>query len=150
MPAPIQGLLSVVGRVFLALIFVMSAVGNKIPNFSAVASYMASEGVPASQVLLAGAIVFLIAGGLSMVLGFRARLGAALLLVFLVLATYFFHDFWTMDGQARQDQLIQFLKNLSLMGAMIFVIANGPGAWSLDHGRARKPAVPAQSGAVAA
>ena len=55
---------------------------------------MAAEGVPAPQFMLAGAIVFLIAGSLSVILGYKARIGAALLLVFLVLATYYFHDFW--------------------------------------------------------
>jgi putative oxidoreductase len=52
--------------------------------------------------------------------------------VFLVLATYFFHDFWTFEGQERQMQTIQFMKNLSLMGTMVFLIANGSGRWSLD------------------
>ena len=129
------GVLSVAGRVLLAGIFFMSAVGNKIPNFGGVAGYMASEGVPAPQVLLAGAIAFLIVGSVSIVLGYQARFGAALLLVFLVAATYFFHDFWTFDGEARQQQTIQFMKNASLAGAMLFIIANGAGAWSLDNRR---------------
>jgi putative oxidoreductase len=133
---PLIGVTSVAGRVLLAGIFLMSAVGNKIPNFSGVAGYMASEGVPAPQVLLAGAIAFLIVGSASIVLGYKARFGAALLLVFLVAATYFFHDFWTFDDPAeRQNQTIQFMKNASLMGAMLFIIANGAGAWSLDGRR---------------
>ena len=50
------------------------------------------------------------------------------------LATYFFHDFWTLsDPQARQEQMIQFMKNLGLMGAMLIVIANGTGPMSLDR-----------------
>ncbi|TWT75939.1 Inner membrane protein YphA [Posidoniimonas polymericola] len=131
-----NAVLTVVGRAMIAVIFLMSAVGNKIPQFNNVAGYMASEGVPAPQVMLFGAIVFLIAGSLSIIVGYRARLGAGLLLVFLILATYFFHDFWTMDDpQAKQDQMIQFLKNLSLMGTMLFLIANGSGPLSLDSRR---------------
>jgi len=134
MQNPAFGVINVLGRVMLATIFLMSALGNKIPKFNDVAQYMQSEGVPAPQVLLAGAIVFLIAGGVSIVLGYKARIGAALLLVFLVLATYFFHDFWTFeDAQARQSQMIQFMKNLALMGAMLMIIANGSGAMSLDN-----------------
>lgn len=130
------GLTSVAGRVLLVGIFFMSAVGNKIPNFGGVAGYMASEGVPAPQVLLAGAIAFLIVGSASIVLGYKARFGAALLLVFLMAATYFFHDFWKFDDPAeRQNQTIQFMKNASLMGAMLFIIANGAGAWSFDNRR---------------
>jgi putative oxidoreductase len=134
MSRTLQGIVSVVGRVLLCTIFFMAAVGNKIPNFQAIAGYMAKEGVPAPQIMLAGAIVFLIAGSLSVILGYKARIGAALLLVFLVLATYYFHDFWTLsDPQAQQEQTIQFMKNLGLMGAMLLVIANGTGPMSLDE-----------------
>jgi putative oxidoreductase len=134
MPRTIQGFLAVLGRVMLCVIFFLSAIGNKIPNFNAVAGKMEEEGVPAPQVLLVGAIVFLIAGSLSVVLGYKARIGATLLLIFLVLATYYFHDFWTVtDPQVKQEQMIQFMKNLGLMGAMVLIIANGTGPMSLDE-----------------
>ena len=133
---PLIGATSVAGRVLLVGIFFMSAVGNKIPNFSQIAGYMAGEGVPAPTVLLPGAIAFLIIGSVLVALGYQARLGAALLLVFLVAASYFFHDFWTFDDPAeRQQQTIQFMKNASMMGAMLFIIANGAGAWSFDNRR---------------
>lgn len=133
MPRTVRGIVAVLGRILLCTIFLLSAVGNKIPNFRAVAGAMESEGVPAPQLMLAGAIVFLIAGSLSVILGYRGRIGAGLLLVFLVLATYYFHDFWTVtDPQAQQEQMLQFLKNLGLMGAMLLVIANGTGPMSLD------------------
>ncbi|QDT76083.1 DoxX family protein [Lacipirellula limnantheis] len=136
MSNPLIGLTSVAGRVLLVGIFFMSAVGNKIPNFSQIAGYMASEGVPAPTVMLTGAIAFLIVGSVLIAVGYQARVGAALLLVFLVAATYFFHDFWTFDDPAeRQQQTIQFMKNASLVGAMLFIMANGAGAWSLDNRR---------------
>jgi len=128
----LQGVVAVIGRILLSTIFLMSALGNKIPNFSAVAGSMAKEGVPAPQLMLVGAIAFLIAGSLSIIMGYKARFGAGLLLVFLVLATYFFHDFWNFTGQEQQEQMIQFMKNLGLMGAMLMVIANGPGPLSFD------------------
>lgn len=128
----LQGLISVGGRLMIATIFLLSAVGNKIPKFNSVVGYMASEGVPAPNVMLAGSIVFLIAGSLSVILGYKTRLGATLLLIFLMLATYWFHDFWTFEGPEKDTQMIQFLKNLSLMGTMTFLIANGGGAMSLD------------------
>ena len=56
---------------------------------------MDKAGIPAPQFMLVGAIVFLIAGSLSIIIGYKARFGAVLLLVFLVLATYYFHHFWT-------------------------------------------------------
>ena len=137
MPRTLQGIVAVLGRILLCTIFLLSAAGNKIPHFQAVAGVMAKVGVPAPQVMLAGAIVFLIAGSLSVILGYKARIGAALLLVFLVLATYYFHDFWKVsDPQAQQEQMIQFMKNLGLMGAMVLIIANGTGPMSLDARRA--------------
>jgi putative oxidoreductase len=93
---------------------------------------MASKGIPQPKLMLAGAIVFLLAGSLSIITGYRARIGASLLLVFLVLATYYFHNFWTIaEATAQQEQMIQFMKNLSIMGALLFIIANGPGPMSI-------------------
>ena len=133
MQATVQAAFGVLARVLLSLIFVMSAVGNKIPNFQAVARFMGSEGVPYPQFLLAGAIVFLLFGSASVILGYHVRFGASLLIVFLVLATYYFHDFWTLtDPHAQQDQMIQFFKNVGLIGAFLFIVVNGAGAGSLD------------------
>ena len=89
-----RGLVSLLGRLLIVPIFLLSAVGNKIPKFNAVAESMAAEGVPAPKILLGGAIAFLILGSLSIALGYRARLGAVMLLAFLGAATYYFHDFW--------------------------------------------------------
>ena len=149
MPPKLQGVLTVAGRTLLSLIFLMSALGNKVPQFSQVVSKMEGEGVPLPMFMLAGAIAFLLAGSLSLMLGFKARIGATLLLVFLVLATYYFHDFWTWSPGAlwvlnsdsnvklpvQQIEMISFMKNLALMGAMLLIMANGPGPMSLD-GRA--------------
>lgn len=154
MPTVIQGITTVAGRVLLCVIFLMSAVGNKIPQFSNVAQMMEGQGVPFPQLMLAGAIVFLLAGSISIMVGFKARIGAALLLVFLVLATYFFHDFWTWPADAtwvlnsnpevkmpvQQIEMISFMKNLALMGAMLFLVANGPGPMSLDSRRTAEAA----------
>jgi putative oxidoreductase len=110
----------------------MAAVANKIPHFSDVAKIMESAGVPAPQLLLVGAIAFLLVGSVSVVLGYRARFGAALLFIFLVLASHYFHPFWKLEGQEQQMQMIHFMKNLSMMGAMLFLMANGSGPMSLD------------------
>ena len=136
--------MTVLGRLLLGTIFFMAAVGNKIPHFSDVSKVMASVGIPAPQFILVGAIVFLVAGSLSVIVGYKARIGAVLLLTFLVLASYYFHPFWKLDGQAQQEQMIHFMKNLSMMGAMLFIVANGSGPMSLDswlHKRATASAV---------
>lgn len=138
------GVFALLGRLMLAAIFLMAAVGQQIPKFSDTAASMAAEGVPVPKIMLGGAILFLIAGSLSIAAGFKARIGATLLLIFLLLATYFFHDFWTQDDPvAKQDQMIQFLKNTSMMGAMLLIIAHGPGLMSFDGRKtARRLSVP--------
>jgi putative oxidoreductase len=141
---------SLAGRLMIATIFLMSAVGNKIPDFNGVATYMASEGVPAPQLMLAGAIVFLVVGSLSVITGYKIRVGATLLLIFLALATYYFHDFWTFEGQEQQTQMIQFMKNLALMGTMLFLIGNGAGKASVPTCCTRKTPVPSTDPAIAA
>lgn len=136
----IRGLVAFIGRTMIAAIFLASAFGDKIPKFNDVVQGMTVEGIPQPKILLAGAIVFLVLGGVSIVLGYRARTGALLLLIFLAAATYYFHDFWKMapDDPAQEEQIIQFMKNVSLMGTMVFLIANGPGPWSIDGRAAAK------------
>jgi putative oxidoreductase len=138
MSQALRGPLTVVGRLLLCTIFFMAAAGNKIPHFNEVAQVMESVGVPAPQLMLVGAIVFLAVGSLSVIVGYKARIGAALLLTFLVLASYYFHPFWKLEGQAQQEQMVQFMKNLSMMGAMLFVIANGSGPMSVDAWLAKR------------
>ncbi len=76
----LRGPLTVLGRLLLCTIFLLAVVGNKIPHFSDVAKIMESVGVPAPSFLLAGAIVFLLVGSLSVIVGYKARIGAVLLL----------------------------------------------------------------------
>lgn len=141
MPAALQGLFSLAGRILLATIFLASGLhhGNDLVTNFAKTTHGLRNVLPMPEVLLPGAVAFLLIGGVLLVLGYQARLGALLLFAFLGLATYFFHNFWTMEGKAAQEQMIHAMKNLAMMGAMLFVIANGAGAWSVD-GRLKKPA----------
>jgi len=139
----IQGFLSLVARLMITAIFLASAVMNKIPQFKAVAETMAGKGVPQPKLLLVGAIAFLLLGSVSLILGFRARLGALLLLIFLAAATFYFHAFWNLPAEEQMAEQIEFMKNLALMGTMVFLIANGPGPWSLDRRRVAAGEAPA-------
>ncbi|MCG8450944.1 MAG: DoxX family protein [Pirellulales bacterium] len=137
----LQGVLTVVGRVMLSTIFLLSTAGNKIPQFSVVAENMQGEGIPLPKLMLAGAIIFLLAGSISVILGYKARVGALLLLIFLVLASYFYHDFWAFDDvQRKQQEVVAFMKNMAMIGAMLLIIANGAGPMSLDNRCAKQPA----------
>jgi len=131
----LQGVAGVLGRVLLCAVFLAAVVGYSDPSGSEVAELLASKGMPAAKWILAAMVVV---GTLSVAVGYRARLGASLLLVMLGLATYDFggFTFWTLiNAQARQGQIIRLVTSLSLMGALLFMIANGPGWMSLDSKR---------------
>ena len=124
-------------RFFLAAIFVASGFG-KIADFSGTQGYMASVGMPATALFLVGAILVEVLGGLALIVGYRARLAAIALVGFLVPATLLFHAFWAAPPEAAQMQMISFMKNLALIGGLLFVAASGAGAYSLDAWRARR------------
>ena len=117
--------LPLLARVLLGLIFVMSGL-TKITGFEATQQQMASQGMPLTAVFLVGAIVVEILGGLSVILGLWARAGAAALVLFLIPATLIFHtDF------SQQTQMVMFLKNLSIMGGLLLVLAFGSGPYRI-------------------
>jgi len=120
------------GRIFLSLIFVMSGL-SKIGGWSGSAGYMASKGMPMVPLFLAGAILFEVLGGLSVLLGFKAKIGAAALIVFLIPTSFIFHSFWALEGMEQQMQMIMFMKNLSIMGGLLLVMGLGSGPLSLDN-----------------
>src|SRR4051794_5468238 len=133
MPYVLQGFLALVGRVLLCAIFLMSAFGMATDFNHTVEAMMVPKEIPVPHILLAGALAFLVLGSLSVILGFKARIGALLLLIFLAAVTPIFHDFWNLtDATAQRMQMIDFLKNVSMAGAMLLIIANGPGLFSAD------------------
>lgn len=130
----LQNLVLLVGRIALAAIFLISGLG-KILDFSSTQEYMRSHGLStATAILLIGAIVFELVGGLSVVLGVKARFGAMLLFVFIAVASYYFHDFWNIaaDQPDHRNQMIHFLKNISIMGGLLMIVGFGPGRLSVD------------------
>ena len=131
--AAVQGFTALLARLMLTAIFLMSAVGNKIPQFQETAAYMAAEGVPNPQFALFGAIGLLVLGGISLILGAWTRMGALFLFCFLGAATFYFHDFWQFsDPGQRQLQIIQFMKNMAIGGGLLALAAFGGGPWSVD------------------
>jgi putative oxidoreductase len=120
------------GRVLLALIFIISGFG-KVMAFSGTAGYMAAEGMPMPQVLLVAAIAIELGGGLMLVAGYKARWAAFAILLFLIPATLIFHDFWAVPPEQVRAQVTNFEKNLAIMGGMLYVMFCGPGRYSIDR-----------------
>lgn len=129
-----QSLASFVARILLCAIFLSSAYG-KITNPKVTIAVMEKRGMPAAPVGLPVAVVAETAGGLALLLGYRARWGAALLLVFLIPATLYFHNFWAYPDSEQRNQMVHFMKNITIMGGLLMVVAFGPGGLSFDGRR---------------
>jgi uncharacterized membrane protein YphA (DoxX/SURF4 family) len=120
--------LGLVGRLFLAIIFLASAFG-KVTNFDGTIQFMEAHGMPAAAFFCVAAIAIESLGATSLILGYKTRWGAAGLAVFLIAATWVFHT--------APDQRIQLLKNLAILGGLLHVISFGPGPISLEGGGSR-------------
>jgi len=130
-----QGWVVLLGRVFFALIFIMAAPNNFTKQTIA---YAAAQGVPLASLAVPFSGLMAIAGGLSILLGYRVRVGAWLIVLFLVPATFMMHNFWAVvDPIMKQIQMIMFLKNVSMTGAALFISQIGAGPFSLDARRSR-------------
>jgi putative oxidoreductase len=130
-----QAAVVVLGRFFFALIFLLAS-----PNhFSRhTIAFAASQGVPLASILVPVSGVLGIAGGLSILLGYRAKLGAWLIVLFLVPVTLMMHKFWTVtDPMMWQLQMILFMKNVSILGGVLLISQFGAGPFSLDARRSR-------------
>ena len=127
-----QQVAPLIGRILVAAIFLWSGIG-KIGGFAGTLGYMQSKGVPLAEVALAVTIVVEIGAALMIIVGFKARIAALALLLWMIPVTLMFHNFWAVPADQVQMQMIQFFKNLGLMGAMLLLIGFGPGAFSVDR-----------------
>ena len=132
MSPALQALGPVLGRILIAPLFLLSGF-HKITGFPTVASTMAKAGMPFPELLLIGAIVFELGGGILVLVGWHARWGAFLLAVFTLFATLVFHNFWAVDPAQYRGQLNHFMKNLAILGGLVYIMAMGPGRFSLGN-----------------
>lgn len=123
--------LTVIGRLLFSVLFIFSG----FSHFSAATlGYAASQGVPFAEIIVPLSGMMAILGGLSILLGYQAKYGALILVVFLVPVTFMMHAFWNLtDPMVQQMQMIMFMKNLALTGTALFIIAVGSGPLSLDN-----------------
>jgi putative oxidoreductase len=122
------------GRLFYSLIFLLAGFGHFTHQEIA---YAAAQGIPIAGVLVPASGIMAIVGGLSILLGFYGKLGAWLLVLFLVPVTLTMHNFWAVkDPMMQQIQMAMFLKNISMLGSALFFTQIGTGPLSLDARRA--------------
>jgi len=119
-----QNLTELGGRILLASLFLISGVG-KISAYSATAGFMASVGVPGA--LLPVVIAVEVLGAAAVIVGWQTRIVAFLLAGFSLLSALIFHNDF-----ANQIQMVMFLKNVSIAGGLLLLVAHGAGRFSLD------------------
>ncbi len=130
------------GRLFFSWIFISASFHHFMPE---AAIYAAAKGVPWATVVVPASGLLALLGGMSILLGYKARLGAWLLILFLVPVTLIMHDYWNMiDPQQRMLQMVNFNKNLALIGAALCLAYFGGGALSFDAWLNRRHQDPSQ------
>jgi len=129
--------LHVLGRMIFGGFFAYSGI-NHLQNSAGMAQYAGAKGVPAPRQAVQATGVMLLAGGLSIIAGLKPRQGLALIIAFLVPVSFQMHRFWEeQDPQQRQMEMIQFMKNMALVGASLALLQlDEPWPASVDAARA--------------
>jgi putative oxidoreductase len=120
-----------IARILFSVIFILSG----FSHFSdQAAEHAASKGVPMADIAVPLAGLLSILGGLSIAIGLKARIGAVLIILFLIPVTIMMHDYWTISDQMmRMTQRIMFMKNVSMLGGAMLITWFGSGPWSVDE-----------------
>lgn len=123
-----------IGRIIVGGFFLMSGF-NHFAKLNMMAGYAKSKGTPSPAFAVGGTGVLLLLGGASMLLGYHPTIGAALLVIFLLGASFGIHNFWTVqDEQAKMGEMTNFLKNMALLGLLLMTLLI-PRPWPMSLGR---------------
>lgn len=133
LPSLVPDAAFLLGRVLFATVIAYLAIGNLL-DLDASVGYAYSKGVPLAFLAVPLGSVGLVAGALAIMLGVFPILGGVAILAFLTPITIFMHDFWTMEGEARQNEQIHFLKNIGLIGIMLVLLGLPTTSWPLAVG----------------
>jgi putative oxidoreductase len=123
--------LPAIGRILLALIFVLAGI-SKLGATATTVAHMADHGIPYANDLVWGVIALELGGGIMLIIGLLTRLVAAAFFFYLLALAVIFHAYWTMTGAAAHAQHGDFFQHLAIMGGMLFVVAFGAGPFSID------------------
>ena len=127
-----QNAATLAGRILLAVLFAFSGV-EKILDPAGTIGYMQSGGLPFPKVLLVLSIVLELGASALLIVGWKARWAALALFLFMIPVTAVFHNPLAGDPSQAQMQAVHLMKNLAIIGGLLFAAAFGPGGWSLDR-----------------
>lgn len=124
--------LMLLGRICICIIFILAGIG-KFMDPNAMSLYMASKGMPLIPFFLYASAIIEVVGGTFLLFGFKTRITALVLLLFLIPVTVIFHGFWDLAPPEVQQQMVEFLKNLAIFGGLLYTVGTGAGKFSIDH-----------------
>jgi putative oxidoreductase len=120
------------GRLFYSCLFITSGMGHLTAQKKMMAGMLKAKNLPAPELLVMASGLVELIGGVLIVLGFHAQWGGWLIVLFLVPVTFTVHNFWTVkEPQARMMQMMNFNKNMALLGAALLIAYFGSGPLSL-------------------
>lgn len=121
-------------RILISQMFLISGI-QKILDPAGTADQMASRGMFWIPLFLWAAVAVELGGGLSVLLGAKARFGALALFLFLIPVTLTFHNFWTYPPEEQRTQMLFLIHNVALMGGLLLIVSRGAGPFSVDTGK---------------
>ncbi len=128
-----KDIIDLIGRILISFIFLYEAY-DSIFYFKETKEAMTSYGLTWNQdMLLLGAIFFLTLGGVLLLIGYRAGLGAVLILIYWIPVTFIAHSFWNDPPEVKRLEAILFMKNLAIIGGLLVVYVNGSGRYSIKR-----------------
>ena len=123
--------LILLGRVLMMLLFLISGWG-KLTGFQGTVGYMGTVGAPMPVVAAAIAVVMEFGVGIALLIGFWTRPLALLMALFVLGTALIAHTFWNVEGAMKTANMVQFYKNLSIMGGLLLLAVTGAGRYALQ------------------
>ena len=123
-----------IARITMGILFIVPAI-RQITSYQGTVKYFASLGFPSPEVVVVIAVIIEIVAGAMLIVGWKTRWAAWALIVYVLIATAFAHRFWQFPEAQQFNQLNHFLKNLAIIGGLLYIISFGPGRLSVDRGR---------------
>jgi len=120
-----------VARILISAIFVVSGI-MKLTNFSATANMIGQRGIPFPAAATAIAILIELVGAAMIIVGWQTKLAAWIQLLYLIPVTLMYHNFWAAPPQIHDMQMMNFLKNVGIMGGLLVLATRGAGAAAAD------------------